>query len=113
MKTELVVIDGWYAIRRTRFFWPIREIRFLNFEASSVTWEQRDYSYFKSCLTQDLVAAKRGLARHGSNNGVPYTGDLISMPMFMLMLEMANTNEGMKDCLLKAKEFYLLNVKNL
>ena len=39
---------------------------------------------------------------------LPYEGDVITVPEMMSMIKLAQTNEGLKDLLLKAKEFYLL-----
>ena len=109
MKVELVVIEGYYAIRRSRFFGLFRD--FLNFETSTVNWEPRDYNYFKNCLIDDLVRAKRALARFGSNYGTPYVDGIIPINEFMEMTTMAEKDEGMKDLLMQAREFYLLKKK--
>lgn len=111
MKVELVVIDSMYAIRRRRGPWPFYFYDFLELDSSSIAWQPRDYTYFKGCLTSDLTKAKMALMIRGSNPGVPYAGDLISPTDFVEMIRMAETDEGMKDLLLKAKEFYLLKKK--
>lgn len=109
MITELVVIDGYYAIRKTeKQYWIFTSVSYLNLASSNVEWRARDNERFFSCLTTDLTEAKKKLAWHGSNMGVPYEGDVITVPEMMSMIKLAQTNEGLKDLLLKAKEFYLL-----
>ncbi len=109
MITELVVIDGYYAIRKTeRKLLVFKTYRFLNLSSSDIEWKERSNRWFSACLTLDISKAKKKLAWHGSNMGVPYEGDVITVPEMMSMIKLAQTNEGLKDLLLKAKEFYLL-----
>jgi hypothetical protein len=112
MKVELVVIDSVYAVRRTRGFWLFKKYDFLEFGSSPISWRERDFTWFKECLTDDLTKAKMALMIRGSNMGIPYDGDLITPTQFVEMNRMAATDEGMKDLLLKAKEFYLLKKKH-
>jgi hypothetical protein len=114
MKVELVVIEGVYAIRRTSrtFFGLFAEVEYLDFQCNLPEWRKRTYDYFGNCLTNNLDKARERLAKNGSDLGTPYSPGVIPMDEFMAMSELATTDEGMKDLMLKAREFYLLKKKS-
>lgn len=114
MKTEIVNIEGFYAIRRTyRRFGLFTTYKFANVtSSSSPKWYSRDYDHFHHCLSRDLEEVKELFARFGSDPGVSITAnDIITPDELGKINKMAQTDEGIKDMLLKLKEFYLLRAK--
>jgi len=112
MRCDIVEIDGYYAVRRAyRKFGLFPTCDFLDLGSSVPEWESRDYKYFGRCLTKDLQKAQLMLANFGSNIGTVVGGGIISQVELFNMHEIAKTDEGMQDMLLKTKEYYILKKK--
>ena len=111
-KTDIVVIEKFYAVRKqTKWLWFVKT-EFLDLESNRSRWYPRDYDFFPNCLTYDFEKAKNAIAKYGCDLGTPCLPGIISVDEFADMNKLAETDEGMKDLLLKAKEFFTLKRVN-
>jgi len=113
MKTEIVEIEGYYAIRRSyRKFGIFPTCDFASLTNRTPYWHPRNYDYFNCCLSKDLDKVRCLLAEFGYSTGTPILGnEIINSIELFNMHKIAKTDEGMADVLLKAKEYYLLKRK--
>jgi hypothetical protein len=117
MKVELVQYPGGkYAVRRTRRnVFGIKFISYLdvitqNNRAS--VWRSSDNDYLYQCFSTDLNDVIRRYVETGLAPGVIFNaGAGINLGDFTKMAAMAETDEGMKDLLAQAKEYYILKKK--
>lgn len=110
IKVEIIEFScGMYGIRRTTkpFLGPATTEYF---DLADMRWrDTSDYSYLKSCFSNELQKVKYALMLTGREAGIPLNeSNIITSRELDKMHRMAATDEGMKDLLLKAKEFYLL-----
>lgn len=111
-KVEIVEFDGgYYAARRiSRHFLFFKSIEYLRLGGTN--WYSPGTDYVDRCFSHNIEEVKKTLAASGHGNGIPITKNMIiSMDECTKMNEMAENDEGMKDTLLKAKEYYLLKKK--
>lgn len=113
MKADLVQIGEYYAVRRTsKFLGIFKTYEFLDLTVNSPQWKPRNWNGFCDCLTSSVEHAKQRLAFWGTDLGTPTDGNnVLSMQEYREMEQLATTDEGMKDLLMQAREFYLLKRK--
>jgi len=112
VKIEIVQFDGGlYAARRTITSAVHRtEISYLNLTYRN--WETYDSKPSSNCFKYSLPEVKEALALSGHATGTPISEKMVISPAeFIEMCEMAENDEGLRDMLLKAKEFYILKKK--
>lgn len=112
VKIEIVQFDGGlYAARRTVTSMRYRtEISYLNLTYRN--WEAYDSKPSSNCFKYSLSEVKEALALSGYATGIPISEKMVISPdEFTKMCEMAENDEGLRDMLMKAKEFYILKKK--
>jgi len=112
VKIEIVQFDGGlYAARRTTKHLIYKsEVYYLNLTYRN--WEAYDSKPSSNCFKYALSEVKEALALSGYATGIPINEKMVISPAeFTKMCEMAEDDEGLKDMLLKAKEFYILKKK--
>jgi len=112
-KIEIVEFEGGlYAARRTtRHFLFFKNIDYLRLGSGNI-WSDPGSDWIDRCFSHNLDEVKTSLAKSGWGTGIPITKNMIvSLNECTKMNEMAEDDEGMKDTLLKAKEYYLLKKK--
>lgn len=116
MKAELMQFPGGkYAVRRTRRNKVgIKYFEYLDLSSSTIgaCWrEESDVKLYK-CFSSDLKDVINQYVASGTAPGVVFNAGVgFNLGDFTKMAEMAETDEGMKDLLSQAKEYYILKKK--
>lgn len=115
-KIEVVVFDpNLYAIRKTKYLFGLfKSYSYMDLRMDVIRWRRPGDTYFSDCLTRDSNIIYSARMVVGITVGTPI--DLSSINAVTLqesieMNKMAQTDEGLRDLMLKAKEFYLLKRK--
>ena len=111
MKSEIVDMGaGAYAVRRTRYFLGIfPKYDYLDLEAPRPNWRKRSDEYFERCETTSMEKAEKRNALYGCGLGTVTSVGGFSHHDITMLARASETNEGVKDCLLKAQELAILS----
>ena len=97
-----------YAIRRTSGIFS-KTIEFM--DLSNAVW-RKQHAGDRDCFLHDLNSVRHTFMRYGFAEGIPINdNNTIKINEISAMNLLAEKDEGMKDLLLKAKEFYYLKKK--
>lgn len=111
-KVELLEYPGGiYGVCRTTNSLFCNKKEYLDLEKGM--WRvKKDGARLRNCFTQDLYKVKRMQALTANAEGTAVSGNrIISLDEFEKMNKMAETDEGMRDVLNQAKEYFILKKK--
>ncbi|HET8688388.1 MAG TPA: hypothetical protein VFM18_17395 [Methanosarcina sp.] len=108
MKIELIEYpNGQFAVRKTTGI-IFKTYQFFDIPSKD-KWRSITDTYFERCFTNDLTKAEEAYVRTGYAPGAESSSvRVLSLKEMSAMSVLAAKDEGMKDLLLKAKEYYIL-----